>query len=70
MATTLKECITKSSVLLCGFFLWAKGFSATDIHKEMIPVYGGKYLSLKAVQKWATNVSLMTNRLKRRCGSG
>jgi hypothetical protein len=24
-----------------------------DIHKEMFPVYGGKYLSRKAVHNWA-----------------
>jgi hypothetical protein len=24
--------------------LWAKGLDAKDIHKEMFPVYGGKYL--------------------------
>jgi hypothetical protein len=36
----------------------------------MFPVYGGKCLSRKAVHNWVTNVSLMTKRLKRRCGSG
>jgi predicted DNA repair protein MutK len=30
--------------------LWVKGLNAKDIHKEMFPVYGGKYLSCKAVQ--------------------
>jgi hypothetical protein len=34
------------------FFLWAKGFNAKDIHKEMFPVYGRKCLSLKAVHNW------------------
>jgi hypothetical protein len=29
--------------------LWAKGLTAKDIHKEMLPVYGGKYLLCKAV---------------------
>jgi hypothetical protein len=29
--------------------LWAKGLNATDIRKEMFPVYGGKCLSRKAV---------------------
>jgi hypothetical protein len=50
-------------------FLWAKGLSAKDIHKEMLPVYGGKCLSRKTGQNWVANVSLMTKRLKRRCGS-
>jgi hypothetical protein len=31
-------------------FLWAKGLNAKDIHKEKFPVYGGKCLSLEAVQ--------------------
>jgi hypothetical protein len=34
-------------------FLWTKGFNAKDIHKEKSPVYGGKYLSRKAVHNWA-----------------
>jgi hypothetical protein len=33
----------------CCTFLWAKGLNAKDIHKEMLPVYGGKCLSRKAV---------------------
>jgi hypothetical protein len=33
-------------------FLWTKGLNAKDIHKEMIPVYGGKCLSRKAVHNW------------------
>jgi hypothetical protein len=51
-------------------FLWARGISMKDIHKEMFPVYGGKCLSRKVVHNWVANVSLMTKRLKRRCGNG
>jgi hypothetical protein len=29
--------------------LWAKGINANDIHKEMLPVHGGKCLSRNAV---------------------
>jgi hypothetical protein len=32
--------------------LWAKGLNAKDINKEIFSVYGGKYLSRKAVEKW------------------
>jgi hypothetical protein len=32
--------------------LWAKGLNAKDIHKEMLPVYGGKCLSCKAIHIW------------------
>jgi hypothetical protein len=51
-------------------FLWTKGFNVKDIHKEMFPVYGGKCLLHKAIHNWMANVSLMTKKLKRRCGSG
>jgi hypothetical protein len=50
-------------------FLWVKGLNAKDIHEQMFPLYGGKCLSGKAVHNWVTNVSLMTMRLKLRCGS-
>jgi hypothetical protein len=30
-------------------FLWIKGLSVQDIHKEMLPVYGGKCLSRKTL---------------------
>jgi hypothetical protein len=32
--------------------LWAKGFSANDIHKEIFPIYGRKCLSRKSVHSW------------------
>jgi hypothetical protein len=59
MATVPEEYVTENrySVVL---FLWAKGLSAKDIHKEMFPVYGGKCLSLKTVQPWFANISLTT----------
>jgi hypothetical protein len=37
-------------------FLWAKGLSAKDIHKEIVPVYGEKCLSLKAVHNWTAKL--------------
>jgi hypothetical protein len=69
MATVLKECTTEEQRSVVRF-LWAKGFSAKDIRKEMFPVYGGKCLSRKAVHNWVANFSLMMKRLKERCGSG
>jgi hypothetical protein len=65
MATVLK-----SSVLLRVFFSAGKRLSAKDIKKEMFTIHGGRCLSCKAVHNWITKVSLMTKRLKRRCGSG
>jgi hypothetical protein len=50
--------------------LWAKGLNAKDIHKEMFPIYGGNCLTHKAVYNWMANLSLMTKKLKQRCGSG
>jgi hypothetical protein len=69
MATVLEEYITEEQVRFVRF-LWAKGLDAKDIHKELFPVYGGKCLSREAVHNWVVNVSLVTKRLKRRCGSG
>jgi hypothetical protein len=68
MATVLEKCTTEEQSPNVRF-LWAKGLKAKDIH-EMFPVHGGKCLSRKAIRVWMANVSLMTKRLKRRCGSG
>jgi hypothetical protein len=38
-------------------FLWVKGLNAKVIHKENFPVYGGKFLSRKAVHNWVENFS-------------
>jgi hypothetical protein len=38
-------------------FLWAKGLSVKNIHKEMFSVYGGKCLSRKAVHNWVEKFS-------------
>jgi hypothetical protein len=65
LATVLEECTTEEKR-----FLWAEGLNAKDINKEMFNVYGGKCLSCRAVHNWVANVSLMTKRFKRRCGSG
>jgi hypothetical protein len=35
--------------MFCYAFLLSKGINTKDIHKEMFPVYGGKYFSHKAV---------------------
>jgi hypothetical protein len=34
--------------------LWAKGLNAKDIHKEIFPVYGGKF---KVVHNWVEKFS-------------
>jgi hypothetical protein len=56
MVALLQDCATEEqrSVVL---FLWAKGLSAKDIHKEMFPVYSGKCLSRKAVHNWVEKFS-------------
>jgi hypothetical protein len=50
MATVLEEYITEEQRSVVRFFLWAKKLNAKDSHKEMFPLYGGKFLSRKAVQ--------------------
>jgi hypothetical protein len=47
-------------------FLWAQGLSAKDIHKEMLPVYGGKCLSRKAVHNWVEKFSQERSRVQMR----
>jgi hypothetical protein len=39
------------------YFLWAKGLNKKNIHKEMFPVYGWKYLSCKAAHNWVKKLS-------------
>jgi hypothetical protein len=50
MVTVLEEC-TIEEQRFCAF-LWAKGLNSKDIHREMHPVYGAKYLSRKALHNW------------------
>jgi hypothetical protein len=49
MATVLEDCTTEEQRCIVRSFLWEEGLNAKDIHKEMLAVYGGKCLSLKAV---------------------
>jgi hypothetical protein len=51
MATVLEVSTTEEQRYVVRF-LWAKELSAKDIHKEMVPVYEGKFLSRKAVHNW------------------
>jgi hypothetical protein len=62
---TVLEVYTTEEQRYVVSFLWAKMLNSKHIHKEMFPIYGAKCLSLKAVHKGVTNVSLM-KRLKRR----
>jgi hypothetical protein len=51
MATMLEEYTIEEQRSVVRF-LWAKELNAKEIHKEMLPFYSGKALSLKAVQPW------------------
>jgi hypothetical protein len=51
MATVFQVCNTEEQPSLLRF-LWAKGLTAKDIHKEIFSVYGGKCLSRKTVPPW------------------
>jgi transposase len=57
MATVLEEYATEEKRSLVRLFLWAKGLSAKDIHKEMISAYGEKCLTRKAVDNWVDKFS-------------
>jgi hypothetical protein len=68
MTTVFQDCTTEEQRSIVRLYFWAKGLNATDIHKEMFPVYGGKCLSPQAVHNLMANVLLMMM-LKRRCRS-
>jgi hypothetical protein len=53
----LKEYTTEEHCEENCVFLWTKGLCTKDIHKEMLPVYGGKCLSLKGVHNWVEKYS-------------
>jgi hypothetical protein len=55
MATVLEVYTTEKQRSLMRF-LWAKEFSAKDIHKK-VSVYVGKYLSPQKVDNWIEKCS-------------
>jgi hypothetical protein len=72
MATLIEEYITEEQCSLVRF-LWAELLNEKNIHKEMFPVYCGKCLSRKQLtsrSRNAANISILTKKLNRRCGSG
>jgi transposase len=52
----LEQCTTEEQRPVSRSFM-GKGLKAKDIRKEMLPVYGGKCLSRKAVHDWVKNFS-------------
>jgi hypothetical protein len=51
-----KSTTEKQRSVVC--FLWAKGLNVNNIHKEIFPVYGGKYsVSFKAVHNLVEKVA-------------
>jgi hypothetical protein len=50
MVNVLKKCSTEEQHSNVPYFLWAKELNANDIHKEMLPVYGGKNLLCSSSQ--------------------
>jgi hypothetical protein len=49
---TVLEYTTGEQPSVVLFFFVNKRLDAKDIHKEIFPVYGGKYLSRKAIHSW------------------
>jgi hypothetical protein len=70
MATVLEDYTIEEQRSFVCFFLWAERLNGKDIHKEMFLISGGKCLSRKGVHNWVANISLLTENLKRSCGSG
>jgi hypothetical protein len=56
MTTVLEECTTEEQRSVVHI-LWSNGLSAKHIHKEIVPVYGGKCLPHKAVHNWVEKFS-------------
>jgi hypothetical protein len=56
MASVLEKYTTEERSFVVRF-LWAKGLSAKDIHKEIFPIYGGKCLLRKTVHIWVEKFS-------------
>jgi hypothetical protein len=46
MATVLDECSTENQRCVVRFFLWKKGLSAKDIHKEVLRFTKGSVCSI------------------------
>jgi hypothetical protein len=67
MATVLEKCNTEEQSSPVRFSVGKKKLNAKNIYREMFPVYGGKCLSLKAVDNQLANISLVTKKLKRKC---
>jgi transposase len=55
--TTLHEDYTAKEQRSVARFLWAKGLTKKDIHKQMFLVYSGKCLSPKVVHNWVEKFS-------------
>jgi hypothetical protein len=68
METVLEEYTTEEQRSVMRFY--GQKDPVQRIFIKTFSVSGGKCLSRKAVHSWLANVSLMTKRLKRRCGSG
>jgi hypothetical protein len=56
MATVLHEYTTKEQCYVVRSFV-GKMTQCKDIHKDMFPVHGGKYLLSKVVHNWVEKFS-------------
>jgi hypothetical protein len=69
MATVLEDCTTKEQRSAVPFFCGQKDSMQRLLIKKRFLLTGGSVCCVKRVHDWVANVSLMTERLKRRCGS-
>jgi hypothetical protein len=70
MATVFEECIIKEQCSAVRFFLGGQKDSMYKIFIKKCFLFMVGSVSYIVFHNWVANVSLMTKRLKRRCGSG
>jgi hypothetical protein len=56
MATVHEGCTFEEQHCVMHFSK-GRGVNTKDVHEEMFPVYGGKYLLCKAVRNWVEKFS-------------
>ena len=65
MAGVLHECTrAEQHAIVC--FLWAKGLSIEEVHREMCPMYGNNCFSRKTVFNWIQEFNKGRQRIRDR----
>jgi hypothetical protein len=70
MVTVLEKCATEEHRSVVFFFCGQKDSMRRIFIEKCFPFTMGSVCRVERFTNWAATVSLMTKRLKRRCGSG